>query len=105
MSLSNNNLTGLTPTEIGCLTILGEFNVVVTNRVLRCSAPHVFHLGRRDRPFEWKCQISLDEPPFPPFGLVGEFIGGRNDGPLGGIISLINQGKLDAMLQSVGAMP
>jgi glutaredoxin 3 len=32
------------------------------------------------------------------------FIGGCNDGPLGGIVSLDDKGELDSMLKAAGAM-
>ena len=33
-----------------------------------------------------------------------EFIGGCNDGPKGGIVNLNENGQLESMLQSVGAI-
>lgn len=33
-----------------------------------------------------------------------EFVGGCNDGGLGGVITLQNQGKLEPMLRSAGAL-
>ena len=39
----------------------------------------------------------------PAIWIGGTFVGGCNDGPLGGIVKLDQQGKLDGMLQSVGA--
>lgn len=40
----------------------------------------------------------------PAIWIGGTFVGGCNDGPLGGIVKLDEQGKLDGMLQSVGAI-
>ena len=40
----------------------------------------------------------------PAIWIGGEFIGGCNDGPMGGLMTLNNEGKLDGMLQSVGAV-
>jgi glutaredoxin 3 len=33
-----------------------------------------------------------------------EFVGGCNDGPMGGVVKLSEEGKLDAMLKKVGAI-
>lgn len=41
----------------------------------------------------------------PAIWIGGEFIGGCNDGPLGGIVKLNDSGKLDSMLSNVGALP
>ncbi|GAX24567.1 hypothetical protein FisN_4Hh086 [Fistulifera solaris] len=40
----------------------------------------------------------------PAIWIGGEFIGGCNDGPMGGIVQLQEQGKLDDMLKNVGAI-
>lgn len=40
----------------------------------------------------------------PAIWIGGKFVGGCNDGPMGGLVKLDDQGKLDAMLQSVGAL-
>ncbi|GAX19334.1 hypothetical protein FisN_4Lh086 [Fistulifera solaris] len=40
----------------------------------------------------------------PAIWIGGEFIGGCNDGPMGGIVQLQEQGKLDVMLKNVGAI-
>ena len=40
----------------------------------------------------------------PAIWIGGDFVGGCNDGPLGGLVKLNDEGKLDGMLQSVGAI-
>jgi len=40
----------------------------------------------------------------PAIWIDGEFVGGCNDGPLGGLVSLNDSGKLDPMLSAVGAI-
>jgi glutaredoxin 3 len=40
----------------------------------------------------------------PAIWISGQFIGGCNDGPMGGIVSLNDSGKLQGMLQEVGAL-
>jgi glutaredoxin-related protein len=40
----------------------------------------------------------------PAIWIQGEFIGGCNDGPMGGIASLNDSGKLDAMLAAAKAI-
>lgn len=40
----------------------------------------------------------------PAIWIGGEFVGGCNDGPMGGIVQLQEQGKLDDMLKKVGAI-
>ena len=40
----------------------------------------------------------------PAIWIGGEFIGGCNDGPRGGIVTLNNSGELDSMLSAVGAL-
>lgn len=40
----------------------------------------------------------------PAIWIKGEFIGGCNDGPMGGIVTLNESGKLNAMLASAGAI-
>ena len=40
----------------------------------------------------------------PAIWIGGDFVGGCNDGPSGGLVTLDDQGTLDAMLQSVGAL-
>ena len=40
----------------------------------------------------------------PAIWINGQFVGGCNDGPMGGIVKLQESGKLDGMLQSVGAI-
>lgn len=40
----------------------------------------------------------------PAIWIGGKFIGGCNDGPMGGIIKLDDEQKLDAMLADVGAI-
>lgn len=40
----------------------------------------------------------------PAIWIGGEFVGGCNDGPMGGIVQLQEQGKLDGMLKKVGAI-
>eukprot|EP00979_Chaetoceros_neogracilis_P011474 scaffold2837_cov249-Chaetoceros_neogracile.AAC.6 len=40
----------------------------------------------------------------PAIWIGGEFVGGCNDGPMGGINSLVETNKLDGMLESVGAL-
>jgi glutaredoxin-related protein len=40
----------------------------------------------------------------PAIWINGQFIGGCNDGPMGGIVSLNDSGKLDAMLSAAGAI-
>lgn len=40
----------------------------------------------------------------PAIWIGGDFIGGCNDGPMGGIVTLNDSGKLDSMLSAIGAM-
>jgi len=40
----------------------------------------------------------------PAIWIGGEFIGGCNDGPNGGIVKLNESGELNSMLKSVGAI-
>jgi glutaredoxin 3 len=40
----------------------------------------------------------------PAIWIDGQFVGGCNDGPMGGIVKLNDQGKLDGMLRSAGAL-
>lgn len=40
----------------------------------------------------------------PAIWIGGDFVGGCNDGPMGGVVKLNDEGKLDGMLQSVGAL-
>lgn len=40
----------------------------------------------------------------PAVWIDGVFVGGCNDGPMGGIVSLDGSGKLDQMLKAAGAM-
>ena len=40
----------------------------------------------------------------PAIWIGGDFIGGCNDGPKGGIVKLNDSGNLDPMLKAVGAM-
>lgn len=40
----------------------------------------------------------------PAIFIGGDFIGGCNDGPKGGIVKLNGSGELDAMLGAVGAL-
>ena len=40
----------------------------------------------------------------PAIWIGGEFVGGCNDGPMGGIVQLQEQGKLDDILKKVGAI-
>ena len=40
----------------------------------------------------------------PAIWIAGEFVGGCNDGPMGGVVSLNKSGKLDALLKSAGAI-
>lgn len=40
----------------------------------------------------------------PAIWIDGQFVGGCNDGPMGGLVSLDESGKLDGMLSAVGAI-
>jgi len=40
----------------------------------------------------------------PAIWIGGDFVGGCNDGPMGGLVKLNDEGKLDGMLQSVGSI-
>jgi glutaredoxin 3 len=40
----------------------------------------------------------------PAIWINGEFIGGCNDGPMGGLVTLKESGKLDTMLSAAGAI-
>jgi len=40
----------------------------------------------------------------PAIWIGGKFIGGCNDGPLGGIVKLSETGELNSMLSAVGAI-
>jgi glutaredoxin 3 len=40
----------------------------------------------------------------PAIWISGQFVGGCNDGPMGGIVSLKGSGKLEGMLREVGAL-
>jgi len=40
----------------------------------------------------------------PAIWIDGNFVGGCNDGPMGGLVSLEESGKLDGMLSAVGAI-
>lgn len=40
----------------------------------------------------------------PAIWISGQFVGGCNDGPMGGIVSLKESGKLDSMLKAAGAV-
>ena len=40
----------------------------------------------------------------PAIWIGGKFIGGCNDGPMGGIVKLDNSGELTTMLREVGAL-
>lgn len=40
----------------------------------------------------------------PAIWIKQQFVGGCNDGPLGGIVSLEKEGKLDDMLKAAGAL-
>lgn len=40
----------------------------------------------------------------PAIWIKGNFIGGCNDGPLGGVNTLEREGKLDGMLRAAGAL-
>ena len=46
----------------------------------------------------------IDRTSVPAIWIGGEFIGGCNDGPKGGIVKLYDSGELEAMLQTVGAL-
>lgn len=41
----------------------------------------------------------------PAIWIDGQFVGGCNDGPTGGLLQLDQQGKLDGMLRAVNALP
>ena len=47
---------------------------------------------------------SLGRTSVPAIWIGKAFVGGCNDGPLGGVVKLNDAGKLDAMLKEVGAM-
>lgn len=47
---------------------------------------------------------SLGRTSVPAIWIQGTYIGGCNDGPLGGINTLNSNGKLDGMLKSAGAI-
>jgi glutaredoxin len=40
----------------------------------------------------------------PAIWISGQFVGGCNDGPMGGIVSLNDSGKLETMLREIGAL-
>jgi glutaredoxin len=40
----------------------------------------------------------------PAVWIGGKFVGGCNDGPMGGLINLSEKGELDALLKGVGAL-
>lgn len=40
----------------------------------------------------------------PAIWIKSEFVGGCNDGPLGGIVTLKDSGRLNGMLESAGAL-
>jgi len=40
----------------------------------------------------------------PAIWIGGEFVGGCNDGPRGGVVKLNDSGELDSMLSAVGAV-
>lgn len=40
----------------------------------------------------------------PAIWIGGQFVGGCNDGPMGGIVKLEESGELDSLLRSAGAM-
>ncbi|KAG7368965.1 dithiol-glutaredoxin protein [Nitzschia inconspicua] len=40
----------------------------------------------------------------PAIWIAGQFVGGCNDGPMGGLVKLNDSGKLDGMLREVGAL-
>ena len=42
---------------------------------------------------------TLGRTSVPAIWIGGEFIGGCNDGPMGGLVSLDESGKLDSLLQ------
>lgn len=46
----------------------------------------------------------IDRTSVPAIWIGGEFIGGCNDGPKGGIAKLYESGELETMLQTVGAL-
>lgn len=40
----------------------------------------------------------------PAIWIAGQFVGGCNDGPMGGLVKLNDTGKLDGMLREAGAL-
>lgn len=40
----------------------------------------------------------------PAIWIQGAFVGGCNDGPMGGLMSLESEGKLDELLKAAGAI-
>jgi glutaredoxin 3 len=47
---------------------------------------------------------KVDRTSVPAIWINQEFIGGCNDGPMGGINTVLKEGKLDAMLSAAGAV-
>jgi glutaredoxin 3 len=64
-----------------------ELNVEEDGQAIRAEMAGV--IGRTSVPAIW---------------IGGEFIGGCNDGPRGGIVTMNENGELDSMLSKVGAI-
>ena len=64
-----------------------ELDVVEDGKAIRAEMASV--IGRTSVPAIW---------------IGGQFIGGCNDGPMGGIVKLNDENKLDTMLANVGAL-
>jgi len=47
---------------------------------------------------------TLGRTSVPAIWIDGKFVGGCNDGPLGGLLKLDEAGKLNPMLKAVGAI-
>ena len=61
-------------------------------------------MGQEGKAIRAEMGSLLGRTSVPAIWMNKEFIGGCNDGPLGGINGLNNSNKLDALLKSAGAM-
>ena len=47
----------------------------------------------------------VDRTSVPAVWIAGDFVGGCNDGPMGGVVGLDKRGGLDPLLAKAGALP
>ena len=61
-------------------------------------------MGREGHVLRAEMAEMVGRTSVPAIWIGGEFVGGCNDGPMGGLVKLNESGKLDEMLQEVGAL-